>query len=204
MNGRKGEILESERAHRRKFEYKFTCTLSVERETRVMEAEKATRTDGGETEMVVGGEAPVTKDDDGFGGGNGGVPSASTKTNGKVEEKKNSIHQIAPEEAPFAGGGGDAAAAAGLKGMSHPNDLIDHGASEQPLRVTLLCPRALALLTKLEAAAKTKGGGKRKLQDATVCVRDPDMPDRMVCRPGQLLPRKTVTRRSGRLAASGQ
>ena len=73
----------------------------------------------------------------------------------------------------------DAAAAAGLKGMSHPNDLIDHGASEQPLRVTLLCPRALALLTKLEAAAKTKGGGKRKLQDATVCVRDPDMPDRM-------------------------
>ena len=65
-----------------------------------MEAEKATQTDG-ETKMVVG-EAPVTKDD-GFGGGNGGVPSA-TKTNGKVEEKKNSIHQIAPEEAPFAGG----------------------------------------------------------------------------------------------------
>ena len=78
-----------------------------------MEAEKATRTDDGETEMVVGGEAPVTKVDDGFGGGNGGVPSATTATtNGKVEEKKNSIHQIAPEEAPFAGGGGDAAAAA--------------------------------------------------------------------------------------------
>ena len=80
--------------------------LSLSKEKHVMEAEKATRTDDGETEMVVGGEAPVTKDDDGFGGGNGGVPSATTKTNGKVEEKKNSIHQIAPEEAPFAGGGG--------------------------------------------------------------------------------------------------
>ena len=86
--------------------------LSLSKEKHVMEAEKATRTDDGETEMMVGGEAPMTKDDDGFGGGNGGVPSATTKTNGKVEEKKNSIHQIAPEEAPFAGGGGDAAAAA--------------------------------------------------------------------------------------------
>ena len=86
--------------------------LSLSKDKHIMEAEKATQTDDGETEMVVGGEAPMTKDDDGFGGGNGGVPSATTKTNGKVEEKKNSIHQIAPEEAPFAGGGGDVAAAA--------------------------------------------------------------------------------------------
>ena len=42
--------------------------LSLSKEKHAMEAEKATRTDDGETEMVVGGEAPVTKDDDGFGG----------------------------------------------------------------------------------------------------------------------------------------